>query len=110
MATLLDWIKISKYYDVFSVTEAIDARFFAIFLRSDEMMRTYHKTATGTLEEKKRVHFSEFMNFRKALPCKEEQSKMADFLQTLDKKLNAVQQQIELTQTFKKGLLQQMFV
>nr|WP_269468727.1 restriction endonuclease subunit S [Alteromonas sp. ASW11-130] len=52
----------------------------------------------------------DFYQVRVPFPCLEEQTKIADFLQALDKKLNAVQQQIDLTQTFKKGLLQQMFV
>jgi type I restriction enzyme S subunit len=43
-------------------------------------------------------------------PSKKEQIRIADFLGALDKKLELVSQQIEQTQTFKKGLLQQMFV
>jgi type I restriction enzyme S subunit len=43
-------------------------------------------------------------------PSEKEQVRIAEFLGTLDKKLKLVSQQIKLTQTFKKGLLQQMFV
>lgn len=43
-------------------------------------------------------------------PNEKEQVRIAEFLGTLDKKLDLVTQKIEQTQTFKKGLLQQLFV
>jgi len=43
-------------------------------------------------------------------PCNAEQTKIADFLEVIDQKINLAQQQIEQTQAYKQGLLQQMFV
>ena len=39
-----------------------------------------------------------------------EKEKIASFLSSVDKKIDLVKQKIDKTQTFKKGLLQQMFV
>ena len=43
-------------------------------------------------------------------PYLEEQNKIANFLSDLDAKIEVLSRSIENTETFKKGLLQQMFV
>ncbi len=44
------------------------------------------------------------------VPCIEEQTTIANFLSAIDQKIEVVTQQIEQAKTWKKGLLQQMFV
>jgi restriction endonuclease S subunit len=44
------------------------------------------------------------------VPTLPEQEKIAHFLSAVDKKIEKVSQQIAATETYKKGLLQQMFI
>ena len=53
---------------------------------------------------------ADILNFPVSLPCIEEQTKIANFLSAIDQKIEVVVQQIEQAKTWKKGLLQQMFV
>lgn len=103
-------VKISKYYDVFSVDDSINADYFELYLKSYEMMKTYHRTATGTLEEKKRVHFSEFIMFEKMMPSKEEQNKISEVISRLDENIANLSAKVDAIVSFKKSLMQQMFV
>ena len=44
------------------------------------------------------------------IPCIEEQTKIANFLSSIDSKIEKVKKQLNSTKEFKKALLQQMFV
>ena len=105
-----DTVKISKYYDIFSVDDSVNTDYFELYLKSYEMMKTYHRTATGTLEEKKRVHFSEFILFEKEMPCKEEQDKISEVITSFNSRIDKLTGKIDTIIKFKKSLIQQMFV
>ena len=64
----------------------------------------------GARHDRMNITTADFMAMPLPAPVPEEQRKIADFLSAIDNKTTAVDQQIEQIETFKKGLLQQMFV
>jgi type I restriction enzyme S subunit len=56
------------------------------------------------------INKTDFSKFSIKLPSIKEQTKISNFLSAIDEKIDSVSTQIEETQEYKKGLLQQMFV
>ncbi|WP_446893011.1 restriction endonuclease subunit S [Acinetobacter sp. NS4_7] len=56
------------------------------------------------------IKVSQMIHLTFLTPCLEEQTKIANFLSSIDQKIEVTSQQIEQAKQWKKGLLQQMFV
>ncbi|HCA57795.1 MAG TPA: hypothetical protein DEP46_07430 [Blastocatellia bacterium] len=56
------------------------------------------------------INSEDLADIKLAIPSLPEQKRIGDLLSSIDGKLESIGRQIEKTKTFKKGLLQQMFV
>lgn len=64
----------------------------------------------GARYDRMNITTFDFMALPLPYPVPEEQEKIVDFLTAIDRKIEAVAQQVNRTEQFKKGLLQKMFV
>ena len=86
----------------------LNSNYASFFFRSNQFRNTILHLAQGSTRFN--ISKTAFMDMKIALPRVEEQTKIANFLSAIDQKIEVVAQQIEQAKTWKKGLLQQMFV
>ena len=102
-------VAVSGYYDIFTTVHKSDLVFMDSFLTCGPMITYYNKVSTGSLIEKQRVHFSDFLEFSLALPPLEERKKIAEILTTQDKAIELERQRIDEILKVKQFFLEKMF-
>ena len=101
----------SPLYSVFRFNNLVELDFIEHFFNGATWHKYMHSVANfGARHDRMNISSSDLMSLPCPYPCLEEQQKIAQFLQSIEKKADAVAQQVEQTKQFKKGLLQQMFV
>ena len=86
----------------------IDILYSHYFCNNDLVLNQICRFATGSTRFT--ISKDSFSKILISLPCFEEQSKIAKFLDSIDKQLELLETQIDKSKTWKKGLLQKMFV
>lgn len=108
-----DGAKVSDMYTVLTPKEpdTIDMRFFNYMSQRKEMRHMAYLSSNGFFAERLRLNFDphDFMH-RKVLlpPTIEEQTKIADTLQTLDAEIDDLQRLHDALKEQKKGLMQKL--
>ena len=101
-------VAVSGYYDIFTTVHKSDLPFMDSFLTCGPMITYYNRVSTGSLVEKQRVHFPQFLEFVLPLPSINERAKIATILTTQDKVIKLKEKRLAEKQRQKKYLMQQL--
>ena len=101
-------VAVSGYYDIYTTVHESDLPFMDSFLTCGPMITYYNRVSTGSLVEKQRVHFSQFLEFVLPLPSINERAQIATILSTQDKVIELKEKRLAEKQRQKKYLMQQL--
>ncbi len=100
----------SPLYSVFRFYSE-DTEFYEQYYSSSFWHRYMKSVANyGARHDRMAISTKDFMNMPLPNPCPDEQQKIADFLSSIDRKIDLVSTELDHAKAFKKGLLQQMFI
>lgn len=110
-------IEYSNYHGICSpaynilrpASENVVHGFYRRYLKTEFYIKQLQSKLEG-IRDGKMISYKYFSEIKLPFPSKEEQKQITSYLSALDTKIETVTQQIEKTQEFKKGLLQQLFV
>lgn len=83
-------------------------KFLYHFLHTERFVNDVLARCTGTSYPA--INSKDLENIKIKFPSISEQNKIANLLSSIDKKLETINEELEINKKFKKGLLQQMFV
>ena len=110
-------VYVDKDYDIYHGMNLLRIQFkrnldkkFMFYQLSQKKFKQHFETIANKAVNQASINQTALKKTELCTPCLEEQIKIANFLSSIDQKVDVVAQQIEQAKTWKKGLLQQMFV
>ena len=102
---------VSTLYAVYGCFDHVSGEYLDYYFQLGDNTNSYlrplvHKGAKNDMK----INNAHVLSGAVEIPTKKEQCRIVRFLDSMNEKINAVDQQLNYTKTFKKGLLQQLFV
>lgn len=99
----------SPAYIILKPIDELDRTFYKYYLKTSKYIQELTRKLEG-IRDGKMISYKYFSEIKLPYPSVQEQTKIANFLTAIDKNIEIVNSKIEHTKSYKKGLLQQMFV
>ncbi len=101
---------VSPAYTVIKPDTGNVSQFWGYYFKFPNVILTFQRYSQGLTSDTWNLKFNQLSRITLQVPAQEEQQKIADFLTTLDDKINLEKTKLDQAKLFKKSLLQRMFV
>lgn len=101
---------VSPAYTVLKRNDQNNSIYYGYLFKMSKMIQTFQKHSQGLTSDTWNLKYPMISRIKVLRPSNREQQRIASCISSIDARIENVSQQIAQTQTFKKGLLQQMFV
>ncbi|MGB9937601.1 MAG: restriction endonuclease subunit S [Methanobacterium sp.] len=95
-----------RVYKISDFQEKINGKYIYYYLRRHFLRQALKNSVKATVDS---LRLPTIKGMEIELPSLPEQTKIADFLTSIDNKIESIQKELQLNKEFKKGLLQKMF-
>lgn len=102
-------ISVSGYYNIFRIDNCKFNDFWNAYFKTPKILNLYNSIATGSLVEKKRVHFSQFKKIKMYMPCELEKQKIDTLIKLLDLRIETQSKIINDLKFLKEGISNLIF-
>lgn len=101
---------VSPLYSCFRLIKEADHDYYRYFFKADKWYRYIYMVGdSGARHDRVSIRDAEFFNMNISVPSLPEQTKIADFLSTVDDKIQNQQDKITHLESIKKGFMQKIF-
>ena len=101
---------VSPAYTVLKPKTKLNSLFFGYLFKTHTMVYTFRRFSQGLTSDTWNIKYSQISKLNIHYPnCIKEQDDIVNLLSKIDNKINTINEQIEETKEYKKGLLQRMY-
>ena len=101
---------VSPAYTILKPNSNCYPKFFEYYFKTTPILRKFQRNSQGLTSDTWNLKYPQLSKIKISVPVIEEQIKIANFFLKIDSCIDVVSEKIEHTESFKKGLLQRMFV
>lgn len=101
---------VSPAYTVATPIASQNPQFWAYYFKLTRVIHIFERYSQGLTSDTWNLKFPAFSRVKLPIPHPDEQQKIAEFLSSLDAKIDIVSQELDHARMFQKGLIQKMFV